>query len=193
MAVARRGIHCHAHHALVAPGLPYGLRRSSVHEGQQARKGRRRSAERSCERQALHALPLDARCGQPSRSLEVPHASRGRARRGQVGAHQLGRGIRRDHREDAQGEGRVRQPIHRRRAWHGAQHRLAGSVFRLRLHGDAERLHVRVHRLRVLSAAHDRHIREVRRHDHRRRLAGPLGPLRQPRVEGAGRHPRVGQ
>ena len=112
VAVAGGGLHRHAHDALVASGLPHGLRRASVHEGQQAGQGGGRPAERRGERQAVHALSDHAGGREPSRPPEVPPAPRGRARRGPVGAHHLGRGLRRDHRKglEDQGGARLRDP-----------------------------------------------------------------------------------
>ncbi len=191
--MAGGGLHRHAHDALVASGLPHGLRRASVHEGQQAGEGGGRPPERRGERQAVHALSVHAGSREPSRPPEVPPAPHGRARRRPVGAHLLGRGVRRDHRKGAQDQGGTRLRVHRRRAWHGPQHRMAGALLRLRLHGDAQRVHVRLHRLRLLPAPHDRHVRQVRRHVHRRRVAGPSGTLRRRGLGSAGRRAGVGQ
>ena len=86
VAMAGGGLHRHAHDALVASGLPHGLRRASVHEGQQAGEGGGRPPERRGERQAVHALFVHAGSREPSRPPEVPPAPRRRARRRSSGS-----------------------------------------------------------------------------------------------------------
>ena len=194
MAVAGGRIHRHAHEPLVAAWLPQRLRRAALRgQGRQARPHRGRPAGAVQRRQAVHALPRHGGSGEPSRPPEVPPAPRRQAWREQVGAHQLGRGLRRDRGAREQGEGGVRLPRHPVRPRHRPQHRLAAAPVRLHRAGDAQRVQLRLHRVRLLPAAHDRRVGQDGRDRHHRRVGNARAALRRPRVPPPRRHHGVGQ
>ena len=178
---------------LLASGMPYVVRHPHLHEGRPGRARGRRPVGSVHERQAVHQVPDARRVGEPSRPREVPPAPCGRARREQVGAHHVGRGLRRD-RGARQGHlGDRRRQRHHLRARHGAQHQLAGAVLRAGRFEDSQHLDVRVHGLFVLHAPHLRLHRAVRRLPHRGRLRNACGPLQQRRMGAARGAGGVGQ
>ena len=125
-----------------------------------------------------------ARSGEPPRPPEVSHEARRRARREQVGTHQLGRGLRRSSSArcaSVWGDVRRRMPSC---CMHGTGRNIDWQLPILRQCSleDAEHVHVRLHRLCVLPAAHLRMHRAYGRLPDCRRLRGARRPLRQSRV-----------
>ncbi len=103
--------HGDPHHHVVGPGVPRGLPGHLLHRrGRQARQGRGRSQLAVQPGSPVHALPRAARARESREPPEVPDEARRRARRGQVGARELGRGVRHHLRARARvpGEGRPR-------------------------------------------------------------------------------------
>ena len=193
MALGGGRLHRHAHVPLLASGLPHLVRDSAVRKGWQSGACGGRPTGSVHERQALHQVPDARRVPEPSRPSEVPHEARRRARREQVGAYLVGRGLRRDR---GAGEGHLgdgRRQRHHLRARNRAQHQLAGAVLRPSGPEDAEHLDVRVHRILLLHAAHLRQHRAFRRLPHRGRVRDACGPLRQRRVDAAGGAGGVGE
>ncbi len=193
MALGGGRLHRHAHVPLLASGLPYLVRDPALRKRWQGKARGGRSAGSVHERQALHQMPDARRVPEPSRPPEVPHEARRRARREQVGAHLVGRGIRRDR---GTGEGHLgdgRRQRHHLRARNRAQHQLASAVLRPSRPEDAQHLDLRLYRLFLLHAAHLRQHRAFRRLPHRGRVRDACGPLRQRRVGTAGGAGGVGQ
>ena len=178
---------------MVGTGVPPRMRHSHVHRRRgEARQGRGRSGEPLQPGPSVRPLPRLA----GSRLFARPHpasaeARAGGPRQGQVGAHRLGRGARRDRRQDPGGQGGVRAGVRGVLFRHRPRHRPVHHAFVLGL--QQPQLRVPDVGPVVLFPARRRLLLHVRVVLGGRLFPAVPRPLRQSRLEAPGPHRDMGQ